>query len=72
MHHGRVLPTPVLVMKSRLAHGRWQILVRWEALLPSELMWEHVDEFRKLYPQFELEDELFLGRERCHGQHRVQ
>jgi hypothetical protein len=50
---------PVLVMKNSLARGRWQILVRWEALPPSESTWEDVEEFRKLYPQFELEDELF-------------
>jgi hypothetical protein len=59
MLHGRVLPMPVLVMKNSLARGRWQILVRWEALPPSESTWEDVEEFRKLYPQFELEDELF-------------
>jgi hypothetical protein len=36
MLHGRVLPTPTAVLKSRLARGRWQVLVRWEAQPPSE------------------------------------
>jgi hypothetical protein len=59
MLHGRVLPTPTAVLKSRLARGRWQVLVRWEAQPPSECTWEDVEEFRTRYPVFELEDELF-------------
>jgi hypothetical protein len=59
MLHGRVLPTPATVVHSRLARGRWQILVRWEALPPSEATWEDVEDFKQLYLTFELEDELF-------------
>jgi hypothetical protein len=60
MLHGLVLPTPAAVVRSRLARGCWQILVRWEALPPSEATWEDVEDFKQLYPTFELEDELFL------------
>jgi hypothetical protein len=54
MLHGRVLPTPTAVVRSRLARGRWQILVGWEAQPPSESTWEDVEEFKARYPAFEL------------------
>ena len=28
--HGRVLPTPAAIVRSRLNRGRWQLLVHWE------------------------------------------
>jgi hypothetical protein len=59
MLHGRVLPVPTEVVRSRLARGRWQVLIRWEALPPSEATWEDVEDFKLRYPAFELEDELF-------------
>jgi hypothetical protein len=59
MLHGRVLPTPTTVVRSRLARGRWQVLVRWEAQPPSESTWEDVEEFKTLYPAFKLEDVPF-------------
>jgi hypothetical protein len=59
MLHGRVLPTPAAVVRSRLARGRWQVLVRWEAQPPSDATWEDVEAFKQSYPTFELEDELF-------------
>jgi hypothetical protein len=45
--HGRVLPTPSAVLCSLLACGRWQVLVRWEALPLSEATWEDVEDFRQ-------------------------
>jgi hypothetical protein len=45
MLNGRVLPTHALVVSSHR-----QVLVRWEALPPSESTWEDVKEFKKLYP----------------------
>jgi hypothetical protein len=63
--HGRVLPTPAAVVRSRLARGRWQVLVSWEGRPACETSWEDVEEFKQRYPAFQLEDELFPeeGRE---------
>jgi hypothetical protein len=34
--------------------------MRWKGLPPSESTWEPVDEFRAAFPEFQLEDELFV------------
>jgi len=34
-------------------------LVQWENLPEDDATWEPVDEFRALFPSFQLEDELF-------------
>jgi hypothetical protein len=66
--YGRVLPTPTRVVSSRLARGRWQILVCWEALPPTKSTWEDVEDFKQCYPTFGARGRaLSGGRERCHG-----
>ena len=35
------------------------MLVQWENLPEDDATWEPVDEFRALFPSFQLEDELF-------------
>jgi hypothetical protein len=34
-------------------------LVQWSGCAASEASWETVDDFKKRYPDFQLEDELF-------------
>ena len=59
--HGRVLPSPEKVVRARLNRGMWQLLVRWVGRSAADATWEALEEFVKLYPQWQLEDELFLG-----------
>lgn len=59
LQQGRVLPTPHHVVRARLSRCVRQILVQWEGLPDSDATWEPVAEFRRQYPFFQLEDELF-------------
>ncbi|WVZ84101.1 LOW QUALITY PROTEIN: hypothetical protein U9M48_031164 [Paspalum notatum var. saurae] len=56
---GRLLPTPARALQAQLCRGAWYILVQWHRLPHEEATWEILDDFRGLYPDFELEDELF-------------
>jgi hypothetical protein len=59
IQHGRVLPTPLKVLRARLNRGRWEILVQWAGCPPADTTWEMADEFAEQHPDFQLEDELF-------------
>jgi len=59
--HGRVLPTPEKVIRARLNRGVWQLLVHWVGRPAADASWEPLKDFVKLYPQWQLEDELFRG-----------
>jgi len=61
--HGRVIPTPAAVVRARLNRGRWQLLVHWEGCPAVDSTWEDIDDFKELYPAFQLADELFVGEE---------
>ena len=47
-------------MQAQLRRGVWFILVQWAGLPEEEATWEQRDEFRQHYPDFQLEDELFV------------
>jgi hypothetical protein len=78
IHHGRACLEPKAVTKGRLARGRQEILVSWKGRAASETSWMDLEEFRHMYPAFQLADELCLqgGRDvmngikytRCHKQ----
>jgi len=59
--HGRVLPTPSKILRARLNRGVWELLIHWEGRAASEATWERLPVFVADYPDFHLEDELFLG-----------
>ena len=61
LYHGRVLPTPLKVMRARLNRGRWELLVSWEGRSATDTTWEQLDDFAKTYPDIQLADELFVG-----------
>ena len=57
--HGRVVPTPATVTKARLNRGVWEVLVQWMGQPSSEAL----EEFKSLFPEVQLADELFVGEE---------
>ena len=59
--HGRVIPTPAKVVRARWNRGVWQLLVQWVGRPAADATREPLLEFVELYPQWQLEDELFLG-----------
>ncbi|XP_068636084.1 uncharacterized protein [Aristolochia californica] len=57
-------PLPALHdARARRIKDIWQILVQWVETDPVEASWEPLAEFQALYPNFELEDKLFLQKE---------
>jgi len=56
---GRLLPAPAQVLRAQLRRGVWRILVKWQGLPEDDATWEHLDDFKTLYPDVQLEDELF-------------
>jgi hypothetical protein len=56
--HGAVVPEPERVVRSRLARGVQQVLVRWKGQPASAATWEDWEEFIAKHPSFQLEDEL--------------
>jgi len=56
--HGAVVPEPERVVRSRLARGIKQVLVRWKGQPASAATWEDWEEFTAKHPSFQLEDEL--------------
>jgi transcriptional regulator GlxA family with amidase domain len=48
------------VLRSQLRRGVWHVLIQWAGLLEAEPTWEPVDALRSTYPDFQLEDELFV------------
>jgi hypothetical protein len=55
---GAVVPEPERVVRSRLARGVKEVLVRWKGQPASAATWEDWDEFIAKHPSFQLEDEL--------------
>ena len=60
LQHGRAVPEPEAVIRSRLARGQREVLVQWKEAPPTEMSWVQLDEFHRLFPKFQLEDELLL------------
>jgi hypothetical protein len=69
LQNGWVLVEPEKVLKSRIARGRRQLLVRWKGAPAAESAWVELEDFVQQYPDFQLEDELLLqgGRDVMYG-----
>jgi hypothetical protein len=61
--HGRACAQLERVTCGRLAQGRREILVQWSGQPAVEATWTDLKEFQRLYPDFQLEDELLMGGE---------
>jgi hypothetical protein len=55
----RLLPVPVMTLKAQLRRDVWYILIQWQGMMREEATWELLADFKDLYPEFQLEDELF-------------
>ena len=60
VQNGRVCPQPAKVLKGRLAHGSYEVLVQWLDQDATAAAWISLEDFKRLYPEFQLEDELLL------------
>ena len=71
IHHGRVCLVPERVLKGRQVRGLQEVLVQWQGHQAAEASWMPLDEFRCVYPSFQLEDELIVqaGRDVMYGRH---
>ena len=56
---GRLLPAPERVLRAQLRRGDWKLLVKWQGLSEDDATWEPLQDFKTLYPDVQLEDELF-------------
>jgi hypothetical protein len=56
---GRLLPAPERVLRAQLRRDEWKLLVKWQGLSEDDATWEPLQDFKTLYPDFQLEDELF-------------
>ncbi|KAF3658804.1 hypothetical protein FXO37_14265 [Capsicum annuum] len=60
VEEGRVVPTPCSVLRSNLNCDNWEILVHWCGQSVEDYIWETVHHFKSSFPDFKLEDKLFL------------
>jgi hypothetical protein len=60
MENGRLLPSPEKIIRARLKRGQWHVLVQWSEAKPEDATWEPLQQFTASYPQFQLDDELFV------------
>jgi hypothetical protein len=58
--HGRAFPETDAVLKSRLSRGIHELLAAWKGQAAANTTWMDLEEFRRLYPTFQLKDELLV------------
>jgi hypothetical protein len=56
----RVCLEPEEATKYRVARGCHELLVKWKGQSTASASWVDLEEFKQLYPQFQLTDELIL------------
>jgi hypothetical protein len=69
VHHGAIVPEPERAVRTCLARGVQQVLIRWKGEPAASATWEDVDSFVDKFLAFQLEDELPLqeGRDVLYG-----
>lgn len=51
------------MLRNRVISGRLHVLIKWKNQPSVESSWEDAETFQKLYPKFQLKDELILSRQ---------
>jgi hypothetical protein len=54
------LPPPERVLQAQQRRNEWRLLVKWQGLPDDDATWESLPEFHEQFPDFQLEDELFV------------
>ncbi|KAG8655560.1 hypothetical protein MANES_04G056666v8 [Manihot esculenta] len=63
LHDGHVVSKPQQILKARINRGEWEILVHWSSLTIDDSTWEPLSHFHSTYPDFTLEEKLFVQEE---------
>ncbi|WVZ93594.1 hypothetical protein U9M48_039562 [Paspalum notatum var. saurae] len=50
LENGRLLPTPLKVLRARLRRGAWHVLVQWEGADAADATWEPLEQFKTSFP----------------------
>ncbi|XP_066357937.1 uncharacterized protein [Miscanthus floridulus] len=50
--HGHAVPEPGHIVRTRLNHGVWEILVHWLGQSSADSTWELLNDFKTTYPKF--------------------
>jgi hypothetical protein len=58
VRHGHACIEPEIVLRGRLVRGRRELLIQWKGLPAAKATWTDRAEFQRLYPSFQLVDEL--------------
>jgi hypothetical protein len=57
---GRAVSQPDKVERARPTKDSWEVLVQWQGKTADEATWELLEQFKEDYPDFQVEDKLFL------------
>ena len=68
---GRLLLALECALRAQLRRDVWHVLVKWRGLPAEDATWEPLQHLRDVYPDFQLEDELFAQAGRCYDRHAV-
>jgi len=60
IQNGQACTRPAQVLRGRLARGRYEVLVQWRDQDHVSSSWVSLEDFRRSYSDFQLEDELLL------------
>jgi len=71
IHDGCLQPAAELVLSSQLRRGVWHVLVQWHGMALNDATWEQLPNFKEVYPNVQLKDELFaeVGERSCGARH---
>jgi hypothetical protein len=65
--YGKALPQPEQIVRARLNHGSWELLVHWMGRESSETSWESLEDFKDaLIYHSSLRTSFCRGREKCY------
>jgi hypothetical protein len=58
IRHGRACAEPEMVLCARLARRSHEVLIHWKGLAAVKATWTDLEDFHRLYPSFQLADEM--------------